>query len=481
MKLNINNSSLSTEMINEQNGDYIVEALNVGFSKIVDLYNDLDLTSLKFFKHRDVKVTLEEIDTLLTKRFGIHFKHINGKGFGYAVFSAPPKQYNVLNRDIVDNHENTTSYLRTLGKRDNNSTDNINDYHSQEADVLYKWMKSVDAIDKQFRKDGVLVNLKKARIDNLPSEYIAYLAVDFDIMIGRARLTGSELTAVVLHEVGHAFTHIEYSYRTVNNTSVIMDSMKSVIDETMSYNKALKLSYGKLGGDIEDIEHKDVISATLMTVNKYILSTRNQNDKNAHSVTDSEQLADQFSGKFGVGSELSTSLTKLHKVGIELNNEAEFEMVAIISLQMLFAALIAIGSVSGAIVVSIAVLIVIGGIAMIITAGVDMYTGGGVRNGLVYDVDNRRHIRIRNELVRQLRSANLPKAVIKEHLAYIDTIDTHIKLAANDASTASVFAKIGRKLFSKNSDAVDAKEMEELVEDVMENELYVAANKLKIL
>lgn len=478
---NNNNSSLSTEMIAEQNGDYIVEAINIRFSRIVTLYENLSLTNLKFFKHRDVKVAMEEIDSLLHKRFGIKFKHINASGFGYAVFTAPPKQYNVINRDIVDMHDETMSYLNVMGKRDSNVSDNVEDYHSNETDVLHGWMRSVEAIDKQFRKDGITLNLAKARIDNLPSKYMVYLCVDFDLLIGRGELTGSELTAVLLHEVGHAFTHIEYSYRTVNNTAVIVDSMKSVVDESMSYNKALTLSYGKLGGNVKDVKGKDNITATIMTVNKYINSTRSINSSNTHSTTDSEQLADQFSGKFGVGGELSVALTKLHSVGVELERDAVVQTLAIVGLQTLFGMLIAVGSVSGAIVMTAGLLAVIAGVSMVIVAGVEMYNGGGVRDGIVYDTDNRRQKRIRNEVVRQLRSAKLPKGVIKDHLNYLDTIDMQIALTDSDSSTTSTFAKIGRMVFSANSEAVNIKEMEELVEDLMENEIYVSANKLKTL
>ena len=475
----LNNSDLSTEMIKEQNGDYIVEVLNIGFRKIVKLYNDLGLTNVKFFRNRDVKVTMQEIDSALNKRFGIHFKHINATGIGYGVFTAPPKQYNILNKDITVLHSDTKDYLNAVGKRGSNAKNEVDDYASNEADVLYKWMKSVDAIDEQFRKDGISINLEKARIDNLPKDYLVYIGVDFDMLIGKAGLTGTEITAALLHEVGHAFTHIEYSYRTVNNTAVITDSLKGVVDGDMSYKKAMKLSYAKLGGDPKDVEDSNAISITLNVVDTYARATSSMDKANTHTTTDSEQLADQFSGKFGVQAELSQALGKLSVMGVELTNQYAIECIGVLYATMLFYALIATASISGAIVVSGAIIATIFGIGALLASMSEIYTAGGNRNGIVYDNDYRRQKRIRNEVVRQLRSADLPKGVIKEHISYLDIIDSEMVKTSKDST--STLAKIGIVLFKTNRDAADTKEVDELIEDMMENELYVSANKLKTL
>jgi len=478
---NTNRNVLSTEMIDPQIGDYVVEALNLRFSRIVNLYENLSLTNVKFFRHREVKVLIEEIDSLISKRYGINFKHINATGFGYAVFPAPPKQYNIINRDIVNNHEETKAYLNAIGKRKSNSYKEVDDFEQHQNEVLYNWVKSVEAIDNQFRKDGITVDLKKAAITNLPKDYIAYIGVDFDILIGKANATGPELTATLMHEIGHAFTHIEYSYRTVNNTAVIVDSLKSVIDETMSYNKALRLSYVKLGGDAKGIDKTNAVTATLMVVNKYMINTRDFDTTNTHSVSDSEQLADQFAGKFGLSSELATMLTKLHKVGEDMNNAAIMEATGIIYLNILLTSLFIAGSISGAIVISAITVGIIFALAIVIESGIDLYTGGGVRGGITYDLDYRRTKRIRNEVVRQLRTTDLPKSVIKEQLSYLKVIDEELLAAKSESKEISNFAKLGRLLFKTNRDASSVKELDELVEDIMENELYIASNKLKTL
>lgn len=477
---NTDNYTLSTEMIDIQQNDYIVNVLNEEFKQIIELVKSNNITDANdAFRNRTIYKIMSKIDVLITKRFGINFKHTAGFGFGYACFTVPPKNKNILNTDIEKTYNATNDMLRYSGKREENfkTKDTIKYVEKDYLDLSYRWKQSMDSLEKTMNTKGVIIDLRKANIIGLPAEYIVFLVVDLYGLIIDLELNEEELTAVLLHEIGHAFTHIEYSYRTITNTSVLLDSLKENIQiKNKTFKESLIIAYEEAYDEkLDDIKNKNSISATLYVIDRYIASNIGFNQQ-PHGLTDSEQLADQFAGRFGVAPVLSNALTKIYKkYPGYLTAKETFIMLSVPMLIFFLYGIIISGVLAGGVVLSIGFLISV----IVIKITNSIVSIGGLAIGSTYDENKRRIQRIRNEMVRQLRSDKLSKEVLVSTLEQIEQIDLTLKSMPED--NIGFVDKLMRKYTSTGKRLTEFKQIEQLVENLMENDLHVVSNKLKQL
>jgi len=316
--------SISTEMISPQYNDYVVHLLVKQFNLLIDTCVSNSLFGQNIYRSKLSITIINEIDSILFKRFGIKFEHIYGKNSGYAVMSVPPKKFNVLKDDIEENYDiikrllkdDTTEHKKDINKKLNFEKDvNI---------VMKSWVKSVDLLEKQLNAKEVTINLSKATIEKLPEDYLVYLLSDFSVLIHDCKLSARELTAVLLHEVGHEYTHMEYSLRTVRNTAVLVDTINAELKDDVSFKEAIDITYRKVYDGKDD--SNNTITGVLRLLDTYVKSTFIMGE-NTHSKTDSEQLADQFAGRFQLGMELTTAVGKLNAYNIKLTNDMTYIML----------------------------------------------------------------------------------------------------------------------------------------------------------
>lgn len=472
---------LSTEIIAVQPNDYVIPVITDIFQRIIDANtNYTPKDSRAFFTKKQFKNLYNELDKTIEDRFGVKVKSISAIGCGYAVMTNPPNNNNVLNKEFVNVYPEIARALDHDNTRDENikSPDEIND-HNEVVSIYTNWKKSIDSLEDKLNSSSVVINLQKARITGLPKDYNIFLLSDPEVLINKGELTAKELTAVLMHEIGHLFTHIEYSYRTVENTSVLIDTMhENIVKKGKGYKESIALTYKELGGS-EDLSKTNAVTATIKTLNRFNKNTMGMTDSN-HSYTDSEQLADQFAGRFGLSAELASGLDKVI-------NKAQLQVFSVefMSRAFVFMAMIVI---YGIIITSS----VMGGFAMLggtiaytIIATVFMsiisslFTKGHSNDEETYDDSKRRYQRMRNEMVRQLRTMDLDKKLIKTLLDEIESIDKLINKTSS--SKGSIVDKMYRMLSSTAKTGVNLKEMEQLIEDLQENDLHIGSNKLKTL
>jgi len=197
------------------------------------------------------------------------------------------------------------------------------------------------------------------------------------------------------------------------------------------------------------------------------------NNNNFHSDTDSEQLADQFSARMGLGNELILSLNTIIKTygyrpPAQDPSTGEYLLVFGITAMYIIMAASALGSVIGAI------------IGVIISAIFALKLYREKSPSSTYDDDYRRLKRIRNDMVRQMRLYKLDKKIIQ---SYLDTIDYTDKLLAKlkVPKYESIITKIYYRMHTSKVNMIDVKYIEQLTEDLMENDLHTASMKLKMV
>ena len=94
---------------------------------------------------------------------------------------------------------------------------------------------------------------------------------------------------------------------------------------------------------------------------------------------------------------------------------------------------------------------------------------------MTYDTDIRRLERIKNEIIRNIRTLNLDGDVTKKLLKQYKIVDDIVKKTPEQ--WIGPIEKIGRVLW--NSNKVEIKRIEQLTEDLMDNDLYAKAAELK--
>lgn len=474
---NYYNTTLSTEMIAYQKNDYVVNALVEQFTELVETIKDImPMDNTSIFRSSRCLTIIDRIDAIIRERFGITVKHLKCDGIGYAVYPVPPKNYNVLFGDVVEIYEAvkeaTEEYDGRVRDKDSmrsaDSEKNFIDMHTTIVDNIHK-------LDKHMYGNNIKIDLQRAKITNLPNDYFVYLNVDLFLLVVDIGMNPRELTAALLHEVGHAFTHIEYSYRGIHNTSVLLDTfLDNFRDKNKPFKESLLIAYKATDPSInlDKLGDKNTVAVALAVFNGFIKeNTYFAGSK--HSFTDSEQLADNFAGRFGMGPDLVSGLAKLHKLvkiqGITISIVAS--IICIITVFMfIFAA--------GIMATGIGFILITGSLMGLLAIYNTLYiTDDGVHEA-VYDNNKQRYSRIKYEMIRMIRSTEMPKDAIASSIKAIEEMDRLIASAPNPR--AGMINWIYTHFFSNGRKLAEFKQIEQFTEKLMENDLYVAANKLKM-
>lgn len=475
-------ATLSTEMVKPQINDNFVIQCNEIFQSIIDLINTKNLKGVRLYRNRDGKRFLKDLDSLVKKRFGFKLKHTHGEGMGYGVITQTPGDKSVLDRHLKDKSKSIKDYVKSnSGKKELKDTKEIYNANADMVQILMHYQKSVSSLKEHLKSDSVFIDRDRAHISNLPDDFAIFMVNDLPWLVNKSKLTAKELTAILLHEIGHVFTHLEYTYQTVINTNVIIETVQEGLKKDKSPNAILKMTYKELGGDPSELAKGDLNSNTLKVMNLYIEETFNMGgDINTHAYTDSEQLADQFSGRFGVSLELSSGLVKLEKTVVRITRETMLVSVVIFYLYAAAYTLIITGSAFMAVIGPGLALLYVSVISLIIGIAVSWWTAGGLTSGQIYDDYPRRLTRIRNEAVRQMRLGYISKDDIKMKLDQIDQITQHINDAKKSGSV-NIIDKIFRNITSKGRVLSETKLTDQYIEDLLENSLHLSSHKLKSL
>jgi len=471
---------IGTESIQPQHNDYVVSKIKGLFENIIGNMKKHNIKTAKgVFKNRDNKKLIKELDHTLSTRFGINFTHTFSVNSGYAVWTIPPKNANVLNKNIVNTAEVIEEYSRkTDGDNAHTRIETNRNAETQINSIMASWNKSMQALEKTLNAKGLIIDLKQAMIIGLPKEYNIYLTCDLDMLVNHIELNAEELTAILLHEVGHAFTHLEYAYRSVTNTSAIMDTIQESIDKDRPYKETLRLIYEDvLEKDSSEIANNNEITATIKLADEYIRTSIGMIPI-PHGETDSEMLADQFAGRFGLVGPLTSGLDKVHQ---EYPEMTRFDMCLSVSLMLgmyvFIYALILAGGLMGSVFIAIGTILTSMVVGFIVSF-LDTVESTGAKT---YDDSKRRVQRIYNDTVRQLRGLDLGKQddIIKHLLMELKDIKTIID--KTPSPTKDLGERIWSFVSSKQRDKDTMKGMEMVIEDLLNNDLHIASKKIGLL
>ncbi len=458
---------LTHEMIHSQTDIVFTAELEKEIQFIKTEINKEDIRSSKnFFKNEIATKSLKNISNILSKRFGFSINFIFEEGCGLCTIPVYPSEYNI----VIDIAKYYNGENRYKSKSETiMSPNDIKDFKESSEHVYQNIYKAFDALNKKLKKENVVIDLKNAKIHNLPEEYHIFIISDIAYALHEKGLKWSsgELVAGLLHEIGHSFTLFEKSIYTVKNTILLMDTVKEQLNsKNNNTDDIINITYKKLS-------NKTSVDNTLNTsaaLTEYLNGYSFVDDKfEQNSRISAEQQADQFASRFGYGKEL---VTLVSTYGDNYRLKTTFEV------------LLEGGNIGGLLLVLAGVIINPGGTigAMI---GLFLVEILGLRNynkfWKQYDTDLRRYLRIKQDAIRQLRLYNkkdvINQAMYKRLEDTILLVTTKVDIMSN-MNNRNFLNKFVDKL---ESDASTKKvvNMLEISESLMENDLHYLNLKLK--
>lgn len=450
---------ISHEMIQPQLNDEVIPLYLKEFDSITNYITEKKAwNNTKLMKDPEYKKYIAALEEITAKRFGFKIKIIDGGSCPAACFPIPPKEFNVLTNR---NNEDMYNYIKKKRHKMIKYEDPI------EYEVVMKCYDSIKAINETLNAKGFKIDLQKAKIIGLPDSYCLAMLFNFPQLVNMG-MNSRYILAIFLHEIGHCFTHLESSYRYLSNTTVLLDTfIYNLSNKNKTPRESLTIAYKKVSGDKSVDELRDTNKLTY-----YITMGKRYTDfiyaaNTPHSYTDSEQQADQFAGRFGLGEELAKSLAILYK-----SNNGYKSMFLYFTIGTL-------GTISC--ICAPILTYLIGPIVVIsfVHLYMSIFKKNNAYMGHTYDDDVQRLKRIRNESVRLLRSSNLDKDLISNIISQLDNIDDII-----DDSREGFLGpidKIYQTLFSSGKHKLELKTLEELTEKLMENDLHIAKHKIDLL
>lgn len=468
------NAHISMETIAPQLNDPVVDELERCYARIIDSANTnvAKVGGYRFHKLPEVKEQFDRIDKTIFDRFGIRIKSVYASGSMFEIASVSPPKSTALatsNAEFAMNYEKNAEKISKNGVR--KTVEDISTVANNTGAIVEHVFNSVHEVAKAMALDKVKIDLKNARITGLPEEYVSFVFLDFMLFNATFKPSARELVAVLLHEIGHPFTSVEYATTSSKVTLQIINNVKNSIDKGYDYRDAIVLSYKNDLNGTEDLDKAGAQKVVSAFIDKY-LEASNAVNLNAYHATNSEAMADSFTTMFGLGKEMASVFARGHQPQVSplfYINASIFFIAGISQLPLLA-------------VLPYTIFMLVWHYIVVQPIVIFLFGLFGVKKGnysseTVYDDPRTRITRMKNATVSILRNSDLDSKSVKAILTDIYEMERLVDTVMADKTFAAAFVDA---LPANRRQAMN-KKIEQLIENVTENSLHVAAARLKTI
>ena len=341
-----------------------------------------------------------------------------------------------------------------------------------EFGLLEMTKSEIDKAQREFKENlDSIVDLKTAKVSGIFTKRECEIIFEPE-PFKKKGFTTSEMTAIILHEIGHIFTMYEYANRLSKTNQALTFISRLLMDkapvEKLVYN--FELIGDKLVNDdkafigLEKVTDNTVISTVI--IDKIREHAKSELGFRDYDLTTSEYLADQFASRQGYGKDLATALHKIHKLAEydEVNPYSCMtqEILGMIALSLL----------------PIAVGLVPGFAASIVISALNIYYSGHDMKDYTYDNARTRLLRIKEQAIEQLKVKKLNDKIAKQVLDDIKFID---KCLSETKGFESLWTKINTFFSKKNKNIIDMIQLQRDLEELSSNDLFIKSAKLKLI
>lgn len=351
-----------------------------------------------------------------------------------------------------------------------------NKYHVLLNEYLHGFggIKEQETILKTWDQQTGTVDLEKGKVSGIFSSYTHYMFINPKVMITELEMDPEEIAAITLHELGHLFNMFEFSAH-VESTNMIMAELVRGIhnNEDQSkiniiYQRYQTATNSKKDADLLTSGKSRVIIATTL-FQKHFQYMESQLPVRKYDQTSSEASADLFVARFNYGRQLITALHRItDKFGVE-SIDSQYRgtfMTAYYGLMIVQAMLV----------MSLFVAAPILGVFALAWLGLVCNYSGDAYKDMTYDGIKVRYLRVREQYVNLLKDSSIPKAdamLVLEDIYAFDEIIKKLK------PFTSIFARIGNLLFTANRTVKNDMEIQRILEELANNDLYLKSVELK--
>lgn len=205
---------------------------------------------------------------------------------------------------IVPTKVNSNALVRNIS-----SLSSVFDLASEQEQVSNRdsiLLKAKEVLDRSLSTKGITVDLYNATITGLDSEYRNIILVDIPYLVNKYDHSSEEIVSQLIHEVGHVFDYIRSLEFSSDSTSMLLDDIRNDYINKGKEPKEILLSfYKKIGGDVNTIKGKNILSIAIEVSNSILCSNSRMN------VKEEEYSADTFAVRFGLGEYLLSALRKM--------------------------------------------------------------------------------------------------------------------------------------------------------------------------
>ena len=337
----------------------------------------------------------------------------------------------------------------------------LNSYHVFFDEWRRAFIGYGDAFELFRKMNNALVgtvDLYTSKVGGVFSMINFPICLSFDLMV-KYDLTPGMVAAIYMHEVGHAFTILECIHYTATTNLVLQAGIEAIIKaETSRKHVILTDVQNSLGIVVDDPK-------TLLETDRYedyaitILSKYNEKIVAAlggagYDESMSEQMADMFAVRHGAGLDLARGLSKIQGV----YRPPSFMLRTFV---FIFTTIMSLG-----------LNLIMGTLSTIMISMLGNAFGG------TYDRGKDRFIRMRNEAVMALKEENIEPGMRKLALEAIAGIN---EVLADKKNELYQVEKVAFILRSSQRQRYRSKVLQQDLEALLNNPLYISAAKLKTL
>lgn len=318
------------------------------------------------------------------------------------------------------------------------------------------------------------VNIEKATLTGIFSEYEHPLYMNFNYLVRNCKMSGDEIAAIMLHELGHGFNACYYADRSDRTNQVMAGIAKHLManengDIEYIYKELSTVSPSITKDAVDKMLNgpRVVAGATWFKAVIGIVRSQMLNDK--YSDTSFEQGSDSFASRFGYGKELVLALDKISDYTPE-KNQAVFILAQMMAAMgtVILAALVFSLLASGAI--GVALIAIFYNFIFYSVHREDM-------QDFSYDKLKQRYLRIRMDVVDQLKNTKLHRNLVKDLLESLYLIDLSIKETKDVKLLPNYVANF---IFSEAKKTETSITDQQFMEALASNDLFIKSAELRL-
>jgi hypothetical protein len=334
------------------------------------------------------------------------------------------------------------------------------------ADFFRAHFDGKDGLKLIKKNGGVLkgwVDREKSKIGGTFSDVEIKMGITSGLLTSDF-FSSEEVASVVLHELGHLFTYLEYLGSSITDNYVMQTITRELMGtrEVRRKYEVIKEGSDVLGIDIDDPEalirsNNETVIQTVI-IRKQMEKRYSQLGSTTHDITAWEMLSDQFATRHGGGRALVTALDRMHRMSgaVETGHLSTRHYLAAELLKLLH-------------------FLVLGPFLLIALPLTLIILN---TNEKLYDEPKERMERIRRDMINELKKEKLDKDYRDQLLQDIEVIEVITKEMNDKRSFLQFFHST---VYPKARHQYNQMRFQQDLEILTNNDVFVRSQKLKTL